>query len=134
MKKVTLIFSILFISMSVSYVWPSLVFTTEITKSDELINYLYKEVPELNNLANEIKEKSKGAVRLTIYVAGEPNKSSQNKYDREYYTIYIGESHKTHNVNIYWLLIHKDTKEILFHDIAEDEYIPLKVWRRRNRK
>ncbi|MFZ3064548.1 MAG: hypothetical protein WA277_04595 [Nitrospirota bacterium] len=134
MKKVIVIFSILFILMSVSYVWPSLVFTAEITKSDELINYLYKEVPELNKLANEIEKKSKGAVRLIIYVAGEPNKNSQNRYDREYYAMYVGENHKTHNVNIYWLLIHKDTKEILFHDIAEEEYIPLKVWRSRNKK
>lgn len=134
MKKVIVIFLVLFNSMLLSYVCPSSVFTAEITKSDELINYLYDEVPELNKLANEIEKRSKGAVRLTIYVAGEPNKGSQNKYDREYYTIYVGESHKTHNVNTYWFLIHKETKEILFQDISQNEYIPLKMWRSRNKK
>lgn len=99
----------------------------------DLISYLEKNVPEVSTLRNSITTKSNSTVKLLIYVEREPNSASGDIYLRDYYGIYVGESHPDHSVNIYRFAVKKDTKEILFYDVVEDKYMTLDEWRKEKR-
>jgi len=100
----------------------------ELTK-EEVINYLFNNVSELKQLGEDIEEKSEGKARLMMYVEAEPNAKAVNEYEKNYYQIYVGESHETHKVMVYRFLIHKNTKEILYIDPITFTPISLEEWR-----
>ncbi|MDP4147297.1 MAG: hypothetical protein Q8936_22965 [Bacillota bacterium] len=95
---------------------------------NDLISYLQNTVPEVKSFV-EAYSKNTNDVKAIIYVDRQPDPSSKNVYLRDYYGIYVGESHPDHNVNIYRFAINKDTKNIMFYDVVNDKYMTLDEWR-----
>lgn len=106
-----------------------------LTKSDtesadtELITYLENNVNEVKSFVQTLGN-NKDGVSAVVYVERYPDSSSSDKYMRDYYGIYVGESHSDHNVNVYRFAINKDTKEILYYDVADNKYLTLDDWRK----
>lgn len=100
-----------------------------VDENQEYLDDLYKKVPEINSLEQRIMTYAEAEVRLTMYVEAEPDATSKDVYARDYYRVYVGESHATHNVMIYRFLIHKDTKKISVIDPVTFEPMSLKDWR-----
>lgn len=101
--------------------------------NENMIDYVKKNVPEIGNLEKSLISKSNGTVKLSMYIERQPNPTSTNVYIRDYYGIYVGESHPDHNVNIYRFAVQKDTKEILYYDVVQDKYMTLDEWRSQNK-
>lgn len=99
----------------------------------DYINYVMSKVPEIEKWGQEIKQSSNGKSKLVVYIENEPNNSATDKYQKDYYTLYVGESQPDHTVNICRFLIHKDTKEIVVYDVVNDKYITLQEWRQTQR-
>ena len=51
-----------------------------------------------------------------------------------YYSIYVGESHKTHTVRWETFLMSLDMKKIFVYDVGRDTYVTLNEWREQKRK
>ncbi|MFZ5364976.1 MAG: hypothetical protein ACOZBH_02120 [Patescibacteria group bacterium] len=104
-----------------------------ITQEDinqDLLDYLYNNVPEIKDAENRIMTYAEADVKLSMYIEAEPDPNSKNIYDRDYYRIYVGEDHQgTRQINVYRFLIHKDTREILYVDPITFEPITLEQWR-----
>jgi len=99
-------------------------------QSQELLDHLYQNVPEIEEINNRIMTYAEADVRVTMYIEEEPNYLSEDEYERDYYRIYVGEDHQgTRQVNVYRFLIHKDTKEILAIDPVTFEPMSLEEWR-----
>lgn len=94
------------------------------------IQYLMSKVPEIDKWGQEIEKNSKGSAHIVVYIENQPNKNETNKYMRDYYTLYVGEAHTDHTVNICRFLVHKDTKEILVYDVISNTYLTLQDWRK----
>lgn len=103
--------------------------TTPSTSNEDILTYLRKNVPEIDSLAKSLSEKSGGTVKLSIYIERKPNSASSDIHLRDYYGVYVGESHPDHSVNIYRFAVQKDNKEILYYDVAQDKYMTLAEWR-----
>lgn len=108
--------------------------TGENIPEETLIEFLETEVPEIKKIGAKINKKSKGKSYITVFLDGSPDNNSKNKYEKEYYRIYVGEQQGSDTVNICWFLIHKDTKEILFWDSYDDKYSTLDEWRSEMKK
>lgn len=94
------------------------------------IEYVMNKVPEIDKWGKEIEKNSKGSAHVVVYIENQPNKNGSDKYMRDYYTLYVGEAHTDHTVNICRFLVHKDTKEILAYDVISNKYLTLQEWRK----
>jgi len=100
-------------------------------QSQEMFEILEEKAPELIELANQIEEKSNGQAHLVMYIERELNYISEDEYERDYYRIYVGESHPTHQVNLHRFLIYKNLhlKKVLHVDPVTLEPETLEEWR-----
>ena len=94
----------------------------------QMIGYLVNNVDEVKSFMKSLQNNASGVKGIT-YVEREPDPNSNNVYLKDYYGLYVGESHSDHNVNIYRFAINKDTKEILYYDVVNDKYENLSDWR-----
>ncbi len=100
-------------------------------QSQEMFDILHELAPELTELAKQIEEKSNGQAHLVMYIERELNYISEDEYERDYYRIYVGESHPTHQVNLHRFLIYKNLhlKKVLHVDPITLEPETLEEWR-----
>lgn len=96
---------------------------------DQITEYLKDNVSEVKSFIQALEGNNSG-VKAIVYVEREPDPNSNNVYLKNYYGIYVGESHQDHNVNVYRFAINKDTKEILYYDVVNDKYESLSDWRK----
>lgn len=101
--------------------------TANAVNKDELTDYLKQNVSEVSSFVNTLSKNKN--VKPILYIERSPNSSSSNVYLRDYYMIYVGEHHEDHNVNTYRFAINKDTKQILYYNVAKDKYETLQEWR-----
>ncbi len=94
----------------------------------QMVDYLVNNVSEVKSFMQSLQNNKNGVKGIT-YVEREPDPNSTDLYLKNYYGLYVGESHSDHNVNIYRFAINKDTKEILFYDVVNDKYENLSNWR-----
>lgn len=99
--------------------------------NQELLDYLYDNIEEIQQLEQRLMTYAEPDVSLTMYVEAEPDPNSKYIYDQDYYRIYVGEDHQgTRQVNVYRFLIHKDTREILHLNPITFEPESLDQWRK----
>ena len=114
-------------------------------KLKELNDTLQSRIPELVSIgAPFIQKMSQGKAHLVVLLEDCPAANSDDTIRQHYYEMYVGESHETHNVRWYHFYIHKNLKEILIYDPAEDSYSRLedvrqseswkRDWKSRERK
>ena len=120
--------------------------TAALAQSDnEILNLIARKVTLLKSLGQEIERRSLGGcppgvnkdsciAKLTYYIESRPDPSSKDKWKRDYYRVYVGESHITHNTRVHTFLVHKKVKNILFLDIYESEAIPLDQFLRQKKR
>lgn len=96
---------------------------------NELIDYLTNNVSEVKSFVDTMNS-SKAGTKAIVYVERYPDANSSDEHLKNYYGLYVGEGHSDHNVNIYRFAINKDTKEILYYDVADDKYMSLQDWRK----
>jgi len=94
----------------------------------QMVDYLVNNVSEVKSIMQSLQN-NKSGVKGVTYVEREPDPNSTDVYLKNYYGLYVGESHPDHNVNIYRFAINKDTKEILFYDVVNDKYESISNWR-----
>ncbi len=97
----------------------------------ELNDTLQTRVPELTKIGGPFVEKtSKGKANLVVLLIDCPAMNSDDTIRQHYYEIYVGESHETHNLRWYHFYIHKNLKDILVYDPADDIFRQLEDVRR----
>lgn len=101
-------------------------------KSDDVLNFLDRAVPEVGLFGKMISSLSNGKTSKVYMIEESPDKYSDNEFN-EYYRIYVGENHPDHFVRWNTFNVHKDLKKILVLDI-EGEFITLEKWRKLNAK
>lgn len=110
-----------------------------------IYDLLWKKVTILKPLAAEIERRSMNLcppnkpkdsclAKLTMHIEDSPNDQAQDKWQREYFRVYVGESHATHNTRIHTFLVHPRTKEIYAFDVVEETTVPLKTFLSQKRK
>jgi hypothetical protein len=68
---------------------------------------------------------------MMMRIDGEPDPKSADPYQRDYYSVYVGESHPDHTVRWNTFLVRKDLGRILVDDILTGKYLTLEEWRKR---
>lgn len=99
-----------------------------VNTDSEMVDYLTNNVSEVKSFMQSLQSNQNGVKGVT-YVEREPDPNSSSIYLKNYYGLYVGESHPDHNVNIYRFAINKDNREILYYDVVSDKYESLSDWR-----
>lgn len=99
------------------------------TGTKYVYDVLYEQIPELEGYENHIIEKSNGMASFIIKIVPWPHVSFDDKFDCEYYLVYIGEQWSDHSANWYWFYVKKDFSEVLWFDIVSAEVKTLDEWR-----
>lgn len=81
-------------------------------------------IPEVAELDKSIRQKSKGKRGISTFISGEPSD------DQEYYLVSVAEDNGDAMATYYQFCIYPDYS-VRFYDVATDEIITLKEWRRR---
>ncbi len=96
---------------------------------NRISEYLFQQVPEIKHFSNFIAKRD-SAVHFVYYIESYPDPKSSNPYKKEYYEVYVGESHTDHQVRWNTFLVRKDFNGILVRDHLNFDVITLEQWRR----
>ncbi len=96
--------------------------SSKMIKEDVFQSFLLRNIPEINNYAKYIWNKSKGEACLYIQVHEIVEMDISNKVDnKRYYPIYVGEKWENHNVNWEWFYVSEDMDVVYWYDVVEGE-------------
>ena len=106
------------------------------TEMRRIFNYLETNVPEIGDMARQGQ-----AGKLVMSIDAEPDPSAEERFDKEFYHIYVGfniqyESNGAsgipgHRTRWATFLVHRNLNEILWANYARgNTYVPLEDWRR----
>lgn len=97
-----------------------------------LIDLLEKEVPEIEKHRKDIdayNAKHGTKVTLSYMLYNVPQEDSQDKYERNYYIVNVGDNMEDRLASWQFFYINKEMTEILVDDIVSGELISLDKWR-----
>lgn len=77
---------------------------------------------------DKYNKKNNKNVKMVSMIQTKPSSTATDNLDRNYYMVYIGESHETHNVRWNTFYVKKDLTEILIDDIDKG-ILSLENWR-----
>ncbi|WP_312502904.1 hypothetical protein [Lacrimispora sp.] len=106
--------------------------------TEEIEQFLYHEVPELDNYAEYISNQSAGEANLTIRIDTTPidiyKNGESSEYLGKYYAIYVGESRDSHNVRWDSFYVSENLDNVLWEDVirakdSEFDMYTLEEWR-----
>lgn len=95
---------------------------------DSLIfNAVDSGIPELDLVADYLERASKDSVHLMMMIRGYPDE--QTLVEPRSYEVYIGESHATHTVRLFTVIVDSATRKLTVWDIGADTSMPLARFR-----
>lgn len=97
-------------------------------KQKQLSDLLIKKIPELNDLAKMVEKNTQGKAKMTITIGAEPDATSEDKIEKEYYSVVIGQVAGEDEKALDEFVVHKDTNEILWNN--GEKLITLDEWRK----
>ncbi len=102
---------------------------------EKVLNVIFEltEVKDYLNGIDKYNKKNNKNVKLVTLIQSTPNSKSTNVLDKNYYCVYVGESHETHDVRWNTFYVNKNLTEILIDDIDEG-IVTLKNWRMLKKK
>ena len=95
---------------------------------EDVEEYLWEQVPEMKEYGEYIREVSEGQADLMISVYMDLEAISRDG-EKQYYSVYVGESWEDHTVNWDWFYVREDLEEILWYSIIDNIYLSLEEWR-----
>ncbi|KAB2877438.1 hypothetical protein F9K33_16410 [bacterium] len=108
--------------------------TAQTDSSTAVIQFLKKNVPELSQFEKTLADHtiSTGDTVKVVFRL-EPDEKSIKLNDAErknYLEVYVGESHKTHNVRWETFRVSKTFTHIFVYDVSRDTFLPLSSWQK----
>ncbi|HYH02263.1 MAG TPA: hypothetical protein VEC37_04125 [Bacillota bacterium] len=97
-------------------------------KEKQLVDLLFKKIPELNDLAKLVEKNSQGKAKMIVYISAEPDATANSVYEKEYYSVAIDQVRGEDSKTLDEFVVHKDTNEILWN--SGEKYISLDEWRK----
>ena len=99
--------------------------TFDLDETIKMEEYLETSVPELTSYKQFIEEQSSGEAHLIV----EMNFTLLKIGEKNFYPIYVGEQWDDHRVNWEWFYVSEQMDEILWYNLADDEFYSLEEWR-----